>query len=330
MKEISLKLKCHTPWCKYGYDQNAELTLEELEERFFNDTHLFHCNNICDITFSNLGDITISFYNEITLDSIREITAILLYFISICNGFNCEYAPNVSIDGKEYNDFFSFALEDTTQYPLLKNLKFYELSLQEIKDTFGNIISTLTAPDKRQYYLALLSNFYSLMVYKDFVGNGEYKFRNIVTNLESLITLINIADYQTIETKNKNFLQELKDLNIISNTKINESIMPKGVSLEHKLKDIFSYAQKFGLTFKPSMSNECKKIAYTRNFISHLFVPNSNLLSNNDRSKYTAIFEILFRMIFLSHCGIDNALIKKNFLRNEPIRQTLNEVFDIA
>lgn len=345
MKEIVMKLKCHTPWCKYEYDENPDLTLEELEQRFFNDTHNFYCNGICDIKFTNLGKITISFIEEKTLDEIRDVSAILLYFISICNGFNCEYAPNVTIDSKEYKEFFSFAPEDATQYPLLKNLKFYDVSLQEIKDNFVNILCDLLSANNRRYYLSLLSNYYSLLVYKDFIGNGEYRFRNIVTVFESLATIMFYeTKYKQVEAQNKEYFAQARErlsnkscticANIdneytFSKTKTDAQIMPKSVSLDIKLQDIFNYTQKFGLFFKLPLSNECKRIAYTRNFISHLFTPNNNLMNREEMSTYTAAYKILFRMVFLSYCGIDNDLIKKNFLRNEPIRQTLNKLFDI-
>ena len=223
MKELVVKLKCHTPWYKYEYDNIPELTFEELEERFFNDTHTFSCNGTCDIKFNNLGQITISFVEEQTLEEVRDISAILLYFISICNGFNCEYIPPAIIDGKEHKDFFSFAPEDKTPYPLLKDLKFYDVSLQDIKDTFSNILCDLLALDTRRYNMALLSNYYTLMVYKDFIGNGEYRFRTIVTLLESLATLMFYENkYKKVEDYNREYFAQVKKQ--LSNIKCKECI----------------------------------------------------------------------------------------------------------
>ena len=86
---------------------------------------------------------------------------------------------------------------------------------------------------------------------------------------------------------------------------------------------------KFGLEFKLNYNDECEKIANTRNFISHLFDEDKKYLSEQEESKYTAVFEEIFRMLFLEYCGVDTNLIREKFLKNTPIKITLNNVFNI-
>ena len=328
MKEISMKLKCHAPWCKFSINQN-DLSYEEVEHKFWTDIHKFNCENLCCIEFDNMGGIHISFVEEQSLHDIKIISAILLYFISLCNGFNCEYDPTAIIDCKIYQNFFSFAQEDKTLLPLVKNQKFYDISLEDIQDNFSHIMSVLLSPNNRRYFLALLSNYYALTVYKDFVGNGEYRFRNIVTVLESLITLINSDKYAAKEAEHANFLQEMKKQELFSNSQIDKHILAKGMRLQDKIIDIFDYAKRFGLNIKLDSSKESQKIADTRNFISHLFTTEKEFLNSHEISNYTAAFQILFRMIFLNYYGVNVALIKNSFLRNEPNRELLQQIFNI-
>ena len=330
MKKISINLKSHAPWYKYHIDESSQLSSEEIEQIYLTELHKFVCGNICVIQFDNLGNIYVEFNEEQTLSDIKDVSAILLYFISLCNGFNCEYKSTAIIDGKTYQNFFSFAQEDKTFLPLLKNTKFYDISLEDIKDDLSQIIATLLAPDNRRYFLALLSNYYSLTVYKDFVGNSEYRFRNIVTNLESLITLINNDKYTTIENEHKNFLQDLREQELFSKSEMDKHILAKGVRLEEKLQDIFDYAKQFGLSLKSNSTVECHKIANTRNFISHLFKKEKVFLNREEMSNYSAALEILFRMIFLDHYGVDNALIKNKFLKNRSNQEILKQIFYIV
>jgi len=200
--------------------------------------------------------------------------------------------------------------------------------LEDINSIFGDIICKLFSANKL-VILSLLSNYYSIVFYKDFIGNGIHKFRNIVANIESIITTINAKKYLDDENENKEYFAVLNNISGVSKSKLKKHLSFRRVSLEEKLKDSFEYMEKFGLRFKLNVNKECKKIADTRNFVSHLFETDKEYLSETEISDYTAVFEEMFRMLFLEYCGVSYTLIGEKFLRNAPICIKLKKCFDI-
>lgn len=326
MKNLLVKLNLHTPW--YIYRLKDVSYYVENDEAFFNETHCFSCGEICDIEITNAGLVKFLFKNDITEKQAKEYCAIFLYFISICNGFNCEFDTKAYVDNVLNENFFSYAKEDKTDLPLLKDKKFYEIALEDIKEEFGEIINKLFSANKL-FMLSLLSNYYSMVVYKDFIGNGTYKFRNIVANIESIITIMNKEKYKQVEKENKEYLEKLHNDCSVSKSQLTKYLTIRRVPLKEKLEDVFRYMSKFGLEFTLNYNDECEKIANTRNFISHLFDENKVYLSEQEQSKYAAVFEEIFRMLFLEYCGVDMKLIREKFLKNTPIKITLKNVFNI-
>lgn len=326
MKTIVSKLNIHTPW--YIYRVKDVSYYMQNNDAFLNETHCFSCGEICDIEISNAGLVKFIFKTDTNEKQAREYCAIFLYFISICNGFNCEFDTTAYVDNQPKVNFFSYAKEDETDLPLLKDKKFYEIALGDIKEEFGDIINKLFSTNKL-FMLSLLSNYYSMVVYKDFIGNGTYKFRNIVANIESIITIINEEKYRQIENKNKEYFKKVSNDSKISKRQLNKHLTIRRIPLKDKVEDVFKCVSKFGLEFKLNYNDECEKIANTRNFISHLFDEDKKYLSEQEQSKYTAVFEEIFRMLFLEYCGVDTNLIREKFLKNTPIKITLNNVFNI-
>ena len=326
MKTIVSKLNIHTPW--YIYRVKDVSYYMENNDAFLNETHCFSCGEICDIEISNAGLVKFIFKTDTNEKQAREYCAIFLYFISICNGFNCEFDTTACVDNQRIEKFFSYAKEDKTDLPLLKDQKFYEIALEDIKEEFGAIINKLFSANKL-FMLSLLSNYYSMVVYKDFIGNDTYKFRNIVANIESIITIINEKEYRQSEEENKEYLNKISNNLKISKSQLNRYLTIRRIPLKDKLEDVFKYMSKFGLEFKLNYNDECEKIANTRNFISHLFDKDKKYLSVQEQSKYTAVFREVFRMLFLEYYGVDTNLIRKNFLKNTLIKTTLNYVFNI-
>ena len=115
----------------------------------------------------------------------------------------------------------------------------------------------------------------------------------------------------------------------ISKRQLNKHLTVRHIPLKDKLEDVFKHVSKFGLVFKLNYNEESEKIANTRNFISHLFDEDKKYLSEQEQTKYTAVFEEIFRMLFLEYCGVDADLIRERFLKNIPIKITLENVFNI-
>jgi len=324
LKNIVVNLKIHTPWYRYS---NKKYSLEEFDN-FLSEIHHFECGEICSINISNCGVVSINFKDDLSENQLKEFCSIFIYFVSVCNGYNCEFDELAIIDEIPIPHFFSYAKEDETTFPLLKNIKFYEISLEDINSIFGDIICKLFSANKL-VILSLLSNYYSIVFYKDFIGNGIHKFRNIVANIESIITTINAKKYLDDENENKEYFAVLNNISGVSKSKLKKHLSFRRVSLEEKLKDSFEYMEKFGLRFKLNVNKECKKIADTRNFVSHLFETDKEYLSETEISDYTAVFEEMFRMLFLEYCGVSYTLIGEKFLRNAPICIKLKKCFDI-
>lgn len=324
MKKLIAKLNIHTPWFYFEPDESWIDRLNEYKL----EVHHFSCGSICNIDINNGGLVIFDFNNDITENQLREYTSIFLYFLSICNGFNCEFKEDVEIDGIKKLNYFTYATEDKTDLPLYKNIKFYEISLFEIKDIFGNILNKLFTMN-RLFIQTLLSNYYSMLVYKDFVGNGIFKFRNIIANIESIITLIKEKDYNEYKEKNTKYMNSIAEKLSISSTQIKRHICPKLITLEQKIKDVYNEMQKYGLFLKNECVNDTIKIINTRNFISHIFDDEKKAyLNDKEISKYTSSFQECFRMLFLEFCGVEVSLIKNNFLRNIPIRNKLSKIFN--
>lgn len=327
MKKITARLKIHTPWYKYQnqntFDHNKGL------RDFLQESHHFNCGEICDIEISNSGLVDFLFKTELNEEQVREYCSIFLYFISICNGYNCEFETTAYIDNVVTANFFTYAKEDKTDFPLLKDIKFYEIGLEDIRMEFGNIIYKLFSAN-RLFMVSLLSNYYSMVVYKDFIGNGSYRFRNIITNIESLITIVEKNKYINFKEENKNYIKRLSQKTELSCTELKKHISPRIVSLKDKIKDTFLAMQKYGLFFKFDIEEECEKIANTRNFISHLFDEDKKYLSEKEISDYTVVFAEIFRMLFLEYCGVELSLIREKFLKNVPLSLKFKRFFKIV
>lgn len=346
MHEFSAELKSHTSWCQIFED----LSDEPYPETVLFKTHNYFCQGHFGLDISNYGKITFKFEEDTTEEEIRNISAILLYFISLCSGFNCEYGKDVYIDDIKHENFFSFAKEDelpikNDKHPtvLYKNIKYHDIGLNEISNKFNDVLYKLY---DLKLSLTLLSNFYALVFYKDFIGNGEYLFRIVVTNIESLISLIKKDSYDTEIEEHTNFLNSLKE--IIKDKENKEDFKKKGINctnlskhlqkiyipLHKKLKDTFLHFEQYGLIFKLNIEKETNKIANTRNFISHNSNEDKEYLTQKERSDYTDMLRELFRMLFLEYCGVDIFLIKQKFLNSntknsEIIRGYLEKYFEI-
>ena len=339
MKDIRVKLDIHTPWHRHVYKIDDAISYEELiklqneQEYYF---YKYNCGDLCEININNQGEIFINFYNEMSESDVRHLLAIIIYFISICNGYNCKYEKNMVIDGKEKCDFMSFAKEDDCPVPLFKDTKFYEICLEDIDSKFGDIIYELYSKDKL-YILELLNNYYSSVVYKDFNGNNYFHFRNLVTNIESITSSIYEEEYKKIENNNKNYIKDLLvkvnnlcDLNL-KRSDINKHVMIRRPSLDNKIKDFIDCCEhEFGLKFKKDKII-IQKVADTRNFISHIFDNTEKVyLTNEEISDFNVSFWHLFRMVFLVHvCKINNVFVRQQFLRNSMIRMQISKEFDV-
>lgn len=329
MKTIEAKLKIHTPWCrmitkKLPKDiepEQFQKVLLNLEKQY----RIYKCGDLCDIEINDLGNIRIKFNNNCDMYEAAKLMSIIIYFISICNGFNCEYDKKIKIDGKQVEEFISFPKEDKYEN-LFKDIKFYEISLEEISDKFGDIIYNLYSHKNDEMILSMLANYYSMVFYKDFIGNAKYKYRNIITNLESLITIINKDVYEEIINTNKSLYKELTKE---KGKKINKYTTFRTISLQDKLKDLLKLVKNlFGLSLNDDINKETLKLANTRNFISHLFDIEKEYLSIQEIDDYTTSLQEIFRMIFLYHVGIDALLIKRKFLQNGAIRLKLGLNFN--
>lgn len=328
MKIIETKLKIHTPWCRTTKKLPKDVKPEQSKKAILNlekQYRIYKCGGLCDIEINDLGNIRIKFYNNCDIYNVTKLMSIIVYFISICNGFNCEY-EKFKIDGKNVEEFISFPKEDKYDN-LFKNIKFYEISLEDIADKFGDIIYNLYSHKNYDLILSMLANYYSMVFYKDFNGNVEYKYRNIITNLEAITTIINQKRYDNIIKSNKTKFKELVKVN---GNKIKDFSIFKGISLETKLKDLFKLIKnKFGISLNQDINNEILKLANTRNFISHLF-DNDTLeyLTNEEMCDYITSLQEIFRMVFLYYVGIDEFLIKRKFLQNGAIRLKLGLNFN--
>lgn len=331
MKKLEFKLKIHTPWHRFNNrieietkDINEFLKIIRKQELSFNK---FKCGDLCNIEINNMGQVRFNFFNNIDEKEANYFVALFIYYISILNGFNCEISKNCKIDGKTYKNYFSFPKEDVTPYPLMKDVKFYEISLESIKDIFGDNMYKLYTHSNGDFILSILSNYYSTVFYKDFSGNLEYKFRNIITNLEAIITIIYKEKYNNYRLQNKEKIKEFK----MQIHDITDYVLPKNKSLQDKLKDLFNLlTELFGLSLKNNLNIECEKLANTRNFISHLFEEQKNIISYKEMSDYTTALPDVFRMLFLYYFGLDNNFIKIKFLRNLTIKQKLSLIFSFS
>lgn len=337
MKKIEVTLKTHTWWQCLKVNSidnstddvtNNEEILGQIEDMFYH-RHHFICGDLCEIDITNNGLICLTFNEDKTENELREYAAILLYFISLCCGYNCEFKSEANIDGIDYKEFFTYAKEDKSGFSLYKNRKNHEISLSDISLQFGEIMYKLYTLNRR-YILTLLSNYYSLVVYKDFIGNGEYLFRNIISNVESIITSINEETYTKKEEEHKKYIDFLKSRHNISKTQLKEHLIPKSITLKEKLMDaIIKVEEILKVRFKFDLNTECDKIANTRNFISHVFSANKVYLSDNEISTYRTVFAEIFRILFLYYLNIDISLIYSRFIKNKPMRLTLSSLFEI-
>jgi len=331
MKRIEFKLNIHTPWHRFNYNEKIDtnnlqeyIKLSKKQELKYNK---FKCGNLCNIEINNAGNIRLTFFNDIDETEANQFVSLMVYYISILNGFNCKITENCRIDGKLNKHYFSFPKEDKTKIPLMKDIKFYEISLESIKDVFGDNLYKMYSHSNRDFMLSILCNYYSTVFYKDFNGNLEYEFRNIITNLEALISIINKEKYTNYRLNNKEKIKEFK----LQIKDINNYVLPKSTSLQGKLIDLFNlFTELFGLRLTNDINKECEKLANTRNFISHLFETRNEVVTQEEMYNYVIALPDVFRMIFLYYLGFDGEFIKIKFFRNQVIRKKLACIFEIS
>lgn len=329
MKTIKFTLILHTPWSKFPSKENLDNATDEkfieIIKNFSEEYHLFKCGNLCNIFINNNNQIKIDFLHDETNETnVRELIMIIVYYVSILNGYNCKLENNCEIDNNLIENFFNFPKEDESNFSVFKDIKFYEISLESIKNDFGNHIFNLYSNPNRKFILTLLSNYYSTVFYKDFFGNLEFEFRNTIVNLESIISIIKKEDYKNIKEENKEKMKKFGGKNLKS------CAAPINISLKDKLQDLFKlFESLFNVEFKKNLNKECEKIANTRNFISHLFEDQKECLNDNEISMYNNVLPDVFRMLFLYYLNLDKNFIKISFFKNQIIRRKMLTIFNM-
>lgn len=337
MREIKFKLTIHTPWTKIVSAESCKKNDLLSDEDFFahvsadmSDFRTYKCGKYYELKMNNLQEFILHFYNDVDENIVREEISILIYLITIFTGSNLKIDNKFIIDENIVYNFYTLPTEDNLDILLYRDVKFYEFGMENLHDYFSNILTYVNSLN-RKIILTLGSNYFNCIFYKDFIDNLSFKFRIIVTNLESLISLINKDKYSNIRIDNKNFLKNLKQKNYDIKKEIEKSIMEKSVSLKEKIKDVFSICENdFGLKFKnENLDNYCEKVANTRNFISHIFDKEKEYLNIEEQQEFISVMKEIYRMLFLKYINIDSNLIKERFLRFTPTLINFKSLFII-
>ena len=354
--KVIFKIKCRLPWFKYA-KRKIELNGNTFEE--INKECLQYDMEFCpDIVFNNgkdkfrannLGEVEIYYDENLSTEQIRTNVNILISFISMCIGDVCQCEDWIIIDDKKYETFFDFPSETHTNLPLYQKRKFWEVSFEEIRNDFNSILDFLFySPESSIITTYILPNYLATVYFIDFIGSKEWKFKNAVTTIESLIYYIKKEEYTEKEKKNKDKfkklksnlkqlekleklkeVEELKDLEELEVLKEFEQNLkavdtysaPKRVNLDEKIRDAILLGQEcLGVDIKENCNINiyAKKCANTRNILSHYADrnPRNQYLSEDEISDATYFLITLSKFLLLKEIckNIDIATKFKNNL----------------
>ena len=369
--KVVFKIKCRLPWFKYAKRKIDFLgsTFEEI-----NQERLRYDEEFCpDIVFNNgkdkfrvnnLGKVEIEYGERLTNEQIRTHIHILISFISMCIGDICQCQDWIIIDNQIYETFFDFPSETPLEIPLYQKRKFWEVSFEEIRNDFGSILDFLLySPKSKIITTYILPNYLATVYIIDFIGNREWKFKNAVTTIESLMYYIKSEDYTNTEKDNKqkfknlkstlkkieklkdlerlNDVEELKELEPLEALKelevltefetlkpVSDYLSPKRVNLDKKICDAILLGQEYlGVDIKEEVDINIysKKCANTRNLLSHYIEenPNNQYLAENEISDATD-FLITLSKYFLLKEICQNIDITRKFKSNLLMRTYLH------
>ena len=329
---VAFKIKCRLPWFKYA-KREIELSGNTFEE--INQECLRYDMEFCpDVVFNagkdkfranNLGEVEIEYAESLSQDKIKNHINTLISFISMCVGDICQCEDWTIIDNRTYEKFFDFPSETPTELPLSQKRKFWEVSFEEIRNDFGSILDFLLhSPKSKIITTYILPNYLATVYFIDFIGSLEWKFKNAVTTIESLMYYIKHDEYTEKEKGNKDKFKSLKtkikqEEGIESDLKYIDSYSsPKRISLDKKIQDAILLGQEYlGVEIKKDIDINLysKKCANTRNLLSHYIEenPHNQYLAENEISDAT---HFLIRKIFqrrLQHRRFSKRLLQTHF-----------------
>lgn len=322
--KVIFKIKCRLPWFKYA-KRKIELNGNTFEE--INKECLQYDMEFCpDIVFNNgkdkfrannLGEVEIYYDENLSTEQIRTNVNILISFISMCIGDVCQCEDWIIIDDKKYETFFDFPAETHTNLPLYQKRKFWEVSFEEIRNDFNSILDFLFySPESNIITTYILPNYLATVYFIDFIGSKEWKFKNAVTTIESLMYYIKSKEYKTKEQANKdkfkNLKSKVKELEKDLKT-LDDYLAPKRVNLDEKIRDAILLGQKcLGVGIKENFDINiyAQKCANTRNILSHY-------IDRNPRNQYLTEDEISDATYFL--ITLSKFLLLKEICKNIDI-----------
>ena len=339
---VAFKIKCRLPWFKYA-KREIELSGNTFEE--INQECLRYDMEFCpDVVFNagkdkfranNLGEVEIEYAESLSQDKIKNHINTLISFISMCVGDICQCEDWIIIDNRTYEKFFDFPSETPTELPLSQKRKFWEVSFEEIRNDFGSILDFLLhSPKSKIITTYILPNYLATVYFIDFIGSLEWKFKNAVTTIESLMYYIKHDEYTEKEKGNKDKFKSLKtkikqEEGIESDLKYIDSYSsPKRISLDKKIQDAILLGQEYlGVEIKKDIDINLysKKCANTRNLLSHYIEenPHNQYLAENEISDATHFLITLAKYLLLKEI-CPNVDITKKFKSNLLMRTYLH------
>lgn len=368
---VAFKIKCRLPWFKYA-KREIELSGNTFEE--INQECLRYDMEFCpDVVFNagkdkfranNLGEVEIEYAERLSQDKIRSHINTLISFISMCVGDICQCEDWIIIDNRIYEKFFDFPSETPTELPLYQKRKFWEVSFEEIRNDFGSILDFLLySPKSKIITTYILPNYLATVYFIDFIGSLEWKFKNAVTTIESLMYYIKHDEYTEKEKGNKDKFKdlkstlkkieklkelenlinigELKELELLETVKeleavtelealkpIDAYLSPKRINLDKKIRDAILLGQEYlGVEIKENVDINLysQKCANTRNLLSHYIEenPHNQYLAENEISDATHFLITLAKYLLLKEI-CSNVDITKKFKSNLLMRTYLH------
>lgn len=339
---VAFKIKCRLPWFKYA-KREIELSGNTIEE--INQECLRYDMEFCpDVVFNagkdkfranNLGEVEIEYAESLSQDKIKNHINTLISFISMCVGDICQCEDWIIIDNRTYEKFFDFPSETPTELPLYQKRKFWKVSFEEIRNDFGSILDFLLySPKSKIITTYILPNYLATVYFIDFIGSLEWKFKNAVTTIESLMYYIKHDEYTEKEKGNKDKFKSLKTIikqeeGIESDLKYIDSYSsPKRISLDKKIHDAILLGQEYlGVEIKKDIDINLysKKCANTRNLLSHYIEenPHNQYLAENEISDATHFLITLAKYLLLKEI-CPNVNITKKFKSNLLMRTYLH------
>jgi hypothetical protein len=233
------------------------------------------------------------------------------------------------------------------------------VSFEEIRNDFGSILDFLFySPKSKIITTYILPNYLATVYFIDFIGSLEWKFKNAVTTIESLMYYIKHDKYTEKEEGNKNKFKKLKsELKIIKKLKkleklseadtfveldelkvleefeqslkpIDPYLSPKRVNLDKKIFDAIILGREYlGVDIKEDVDIKVysKKCANTRNLLSHYIEenPHNQYLAESEISDATRFLITLAKYLLLKEI-CKNIDITKKFKSNPLMRTCLN------